>query len=825
MSQYPLLFITDAPETMRCKGKGGGEKNYPLRDPQAHAQRLSRLFEEAWEANNSAVAQRVSVTLPAKQGVYLEVKGMAGHDLATESLDSSRGTYSLLNIRKTGEKPAITTIATIFIPEESKLKFVEKIQKYAEEKTATGNPRYADLISGIEEISMAVLDGFWTDDIADIPQESPVWCEIWLRDDASRQAFSSFATQAEQLDIEYNAESRLNFPERTVALAKISRTTFHQLLLHSPDIAECRLAREPAEFFTEMSPREQAGWVTDFLQCARFNPSPQVSVCILDTGVNNGHPLLRPILNDSDMHAADPTWDTHDHDPYGHGTGMAGIAGYGDVAGALATPQGVTVNHCLESSKVLPPQNNLPPELYGFVTAQCITLAETAAPERKRQNCMAITAESPFAHRGEPTSWSAAIDNLAAGIDGGPKRLILLSAGNTVPDEYSHYPDSNLTQSIQDPAQSWNALTIGAYTELIQAIQGHTPLAESGQLSPFSRTSSVWKKDWPAKPDIVFEGGNASTDADGFCGTHETLCVLTTSHRIPEVQFKYFCATSAATAEAAWFAAQIQVAYPDIWPETVRALMVHSAEWTPAMRDQFSTNGNKTELTKLRRICGYGVPSLSRALHCMNNSLVLVAEQELQPYRFTDTDGQSKDGMQMHLFELPWPIEALRDLGEQKVTMRVTLSYFIEPSPGQRGWKNKYRYASHGLRFDVCGPQENRETFAARISKIAEEEESDLPDAAETSGRWAIGAKGRSSGSIHSDFWEGTGADVASCNHIAVYPVVGWWRKRSHLKKAGSSARYSLIISLHTEAQGVDIYTPVTVQIGTFVQAPVTISS
>ena len=823
MPHYPLLFITKAPETVRCKGTGGGEANYPPRDPQAHSQRISRLFEEAWASSNRASTQRVCVALPAKKGVYLEVKGAAGHDLATQSLDSRRDGYTLLNVRQVDEENSITSIATIFIPEESKLKFVEKIRKYAEEKTPRGNPCHADLIGGIEEISLAVLDDFWTDDQAAIPQEVPIWCEIWLRDDPSKEAFSRFAAHATELGIEYNTESRLNFPERTVALARISRETFYQLLLHSPDIAECRLAREPAEFFTEMSPREQADWVTDFLQLARFNPSPQISVCILDTGVNKGHPLLSSILSDNDMHAADPTWGTHDHD--GHGTGMAGIAAYGNVAEALAAPQGVTVMHCLESSKVRPPQNDLPPELYGFVTAQCVTLAETAAPQRKRQICMAVTAESPFAHRGEPTSWSSAIDSLAAGVDGDPKRLILLSAGNTAQDEYSLYPDSNLTQAVEDPAQSWNALTVGAYTELIQSPLDYTTLADKGQLSPFSRTSGIWQKQWPAKPDIVFEGGNACTDASGFCGTHEALSVLTTSHRIPAVLFKSFCETSAATAEAAWFAAQIQARYPEAWPETVRALMVHSAEWTPAMRNQFTINGNKTELARLRRICGYGVPSLERALHCMGNSLVLVVEQELQLYRFLDENGRLKDGMQMHLFEIPWPVDALRDLGEQKVVMRITLSYFIEPSPSQRGWKDKYRYASHGLRFDVCGPQESQEAFVARISKVVEEEESERPVATETSGRWAIGSKGRSAGSIHSDFWEGTAAEIASCNHIAVYPVVGWWRKRTHLNKADSKARYSLVVSLHTEAQGVDIYTPVTVQIDSAIKTPVIIST
>ena len=41
----------------------------------------------------------------------------------------------------------------------------------------------------------------------------------------------------------------------------------------------------------------------------------------------------------------------------------------------------------------------------------------------------------------------------------------------------------------------------------------------------------------------------------------------------------------------------------------------------------------------------------------------------------------------IQFFELPWPRDVLQGLGEQSVRLRVTLSYFIEPNPGRRGWK------------------------------------------------------------------------------------------------------------------------------------------
>ena len=66
----------------------------------------------------------------------------------------------------------------------------------------------------------------------------------------------------------------------------------------------------------------------------------------------------------------------------------------------------------------------------------------------------------------------------------------------------------------------------------------------------------------------------------------------------------------------------------------------------------------------------------------------------------------------MHLHNLPWPRDVLEDMGETQVEMRVTLSYFIEPNPSRRG-HSRYRYESHGLRFDVKRPLESIDNFGA----------------------------------------------------------------------------------------------------------------
>ena len=155
------------------------------------------------------------------------------------------------------------------------------------------------------------------------------------------------------------------------------------------------------------------------------------------------------------------------------------------------------------------------------------------------------------------------------------------------------------------------------------------------------------------------------------------------------------------------------------------------------------------------------------------------------------------------------------------------MSYFIEPSPGRRGWTSKFRYASHGLRFALRGPTEDDEQFLKRISaafwtdderKPKNEREVDRPATGDPQDHWTIGTDVRARGSIHSDWWTGTAADAASCGEVAVYPVTGWWKERSHLGRYDRDARYALIVTVSTADESVDLYTPIASQIGIAVE-------
>lgn len=390
---------------------------------------------------------------------------------------------------------------------------------------------------------------------------------------------------------------------------------------------------------------------------------------------------------------------------------------------------------------------------------------------------------------------------------------MFISAGNMrdeICDDDYVYRDWNRTRGgIEDPAQAWNALTVGAFTEKVQIahhdLQDSNPVAEAGDLCPTSRTSLAWpgdaRDDWPIKPDIVMEGGNYAR-RDGAPMSCDDLSLLTTIMR-PDRLLTTTCDTSPATALAARMAAIIWSHYPRFWPETVRALLVHSAKWTPAMENRFP-DGKKSNVLQCLRCYGYGVPDLGRALNSASNAVTMIYQGELQPFRKEQSKIKTNH---MHVHELPWPLEVLQDLGEEEISMRVTLSYFVEPSPNRVGWGVNHRYASHGLRFDVIRPTEGLVGFKQRMSKAFWDGPNERPKNAKETRHWVVGEDGRSLGSLHSDWWTGRAAELARSGSIIVYPVTGWWKERKHLGRYEQSARYSLIVSIRTKKN--DIYAPI----------------
>lgn len=645
-----------------------------------------------------------------------------------------------------------------------------------------------------------------------------LWWEVWLRDEGpismtdgrTVTVDEAFRQEAANLKIRVSNQ-QARFPDYVIILAFTSfnrLSEFPGLLRY---LAELRRASVVEREFLQLSPSDQSAFIHAMLERTVFAGANAPAVCILDGGVNRGHPLLEHALPEEHNLAWNDDWNTADRD--GHGTLMAGLSLYGPALGELLLAEHpIQLRHCLEAIKILPDVGRNNPPDYGPITVGSVAKIELEAPARPRILCMAVTA--PDQNQCLPSLWSATLDQMCSGAVDDERRLMFVSAGNIF-DELSHldYPQTNHNTSVQDPAQAWNVITVGAYTEKATlqdpALKNYQPLASPGRLCPRSTTSCGWtKREWPFKPDIVMEGGNYAYNSEGYVTSADELSLLSTILSNDGALLSDMRDTSAATALAARYAALLQAEYPHYWPETIRALLIHAARWTPAMLEDFPDNKRHDRL----RCYGYGVPDLAIARECAKNRATMIIQDSLKPFRRDSERRNEIKSNEMHVHSLPWPVELLRDLEEKLLRMRVTLSYFIEPSPGRKGWNRRHRYQSHGLRFDVKRPEESMTQFRQRLTRDAWDDDSRPDNPVEETRNWTIGTNLRTKGSIHSDVWEGTAAELANSGLIAVYPITGWWRERPHRECYDKSARYALIATLECN-EDVDIYGAVQTEI------------
>ncbi|WOS37794.1 hypothetical protein RP300_01347 [Oligella urethralis] len=500
----------------------------------------------------------------------------------------------------------------------------------------------------------------------------------------------------------------------------------------------------------------------------------------------------------------------------------AGVATYGDLTPLLESQDLYTINYGLESVKILDGNGANEDKNFGYITSNAVSISEIGHPNRKRIFVMPVTTLE--AEHGKPTAWSSSIDALCADsttevLEQKNPRLFILAAGNLdkrINSLQFSYPTENEKQEVANPAQAWNAISVGAitYKVKIDEVSSYSPVANLGELSPHSTTSvsDTWDSNMPLKPEIVFEGGNCGEDAFSK-STLTSLSLLTTYYNFTDRLFSSFNATSAASAMAANFAIKILSKYPNIWPETIRGLMVHSAEWNKALRYQFGSDllegngevlGSKTKefARRMRKRVGFGEPNLNNALNSFRSSAVVILEEEFQPYR----KGKNSIGSNLLQVDLPWPKEEIQNLLTLQVKLKVTLSYFIEPNPSGQA-AGRYSYPSHQLKFDLKRANESAENFLARIDENTKNKmlESDRLIQKVDHDKWFFGIDARSKGSIQKDVWIGSATELADRDVLVIFPTTGWWKTRTKLRRFNSKTRISLIVSLEALNPEIDI--------------------
>jgi hypothetical protein len=826
------LLVLAHVEDREFTRRGGGDPKIRDVERRAHGQRMQAEASTAL-AEQDQNREQTSLEELEALGVVVTIEGSGGTDYplrldSLEQLSTHRADplpkWLLLSVAPaTDSEPER---ALVWVSDQYRAAFLKLFEDYLTKLSRGGRPLNRELVANMARIRATVLRDLWQS--GGEPDETGLrWWELWLLPTSDAVDLVERFAQATHLTF---IDRHLYFDTRTVVWIRAQWSDLLPLPFTAVPIAEIRRPQF-VDTIEDLPADEQEELVTDLVERIDAAGADAPAVCLIDSGIRRTHVLLAGSVSETDMHSivGPPVGDIH-----GHGTRMAGLALYGPLDTALLASTRVTLQHRLESVKLLPDSDQPPhdPDFYGLVTAEAVAAPE-AVSSRRRAYCMPITtvADRP----GEPSLWSVTVDALAAGTDVGraedgiellgppspeAARLVIISAGNVDHPYEQDYRQKCDLSPIEDPAQAWNALAVGCYTALTDtpndpSFAGWTTVAPGGDISPHSRTGVIaGGKPWPIKPDICMEGGNVLTNgATDFHHDHPLLSLLTTDLR-SDAALGSANATSAAAAQASRLAALAMARYPSYWPEAIRALLVHSAEWTPVMRGEILAETGKEKRALLLKRYGWGVPDEVSVLSSGRNAVTMVVQDEFVP--FTDEDYRMRN---FRLHELPWPREVLADLGPEDVDLRVTLSYFIEPTAARRGWRRRYAYASHGLRFELRGPNEDTPTFVRRVNREAAREEEGDTSASSSTDHWMVGPNQRNKGSLHQDIWEGHGAELAATGGVlAVHAVGGWWKNNKRKDRRDRPVRYALVVSLRTRIADVDLYTPIATQL----EVPVT---
>jgi hypothetical protein len=201
----------------------------------------------------------------------------------------------------------------VAVPDGKVAALAKKFREYRDEDTDKGRPKNEDFAATVTSIEAGELADYWTEPDGVLPASDQVlWWEVWLSSSPGDEVEDWFRRIAGEQKIPVS-QQQVRFPDRLVILAYatlVQWESFPGLLQH---LAEFRRAKLVAGEFTRLNPVGQAEFIQELLSRTRFAAKDAVRVCLLDTGVDRGHPLLEMSLSPSDLQTWRQEWGTDDH--------------------------------------------------------------------------------------------------------------------------------------------------------------------------------------------------------------------------------------------------------------------------------------------------------------------------------------------------------------------------------------------------------------------------------------------------------------------------------------------------------------------------------
>lgn len=404
-------------------------------------------------------------------------------------------------------------------------------------------------------------------------------------------------------------------------------------------------------------------------------------VCILDSGINTNHPLLRTAIAENSSFIAG----LDGGDDIGHGTAVAGIALYGDLE-ACAESNYWKPEFWIFGGKLLFLDEDTGEARFDQQTIERV-LTDAVAYYAGLHGCRIFNLS--FGNKNAPydnchiKGIAYVLDKLAREYD----VLFIVSAGNfggnedpPIPatswrDEYPNYlscPES----VIIDPAPALNVISVGSLArhnahineQRYPEIHALTPAAER-QPSPFTRHGPSIKG--AIKPDLVAIGGNVASpmriQGQQWKADARGMGVLTLNHDfVGKTLFKEISGTSFAAPYITHLAGRILNEYPESSANLLRAILVNHAAIPKESIGVFSDDDRVAHKEKYKSdldhdVMGYGMVDTDTLFRSSESAVVLLAEESIK-----------HDSHQF--FELPLPDAFLRS-NRAKRELRVSLAH------------------------------------------------------------------------------------------------------------------------------------------------------
>lgn len=609
-------------------------------------------------------------------------------------------------------------------------------------------------------------------------------------------------------------------PDSFSARLKLSGKGLRDFVLNYPYIFE---VVEPEDIALPQYP-SQAGPQQPAI--VPIKPAPDApTVCVIDSGIQEGHALLQPGIDQASSRCFLPgvaATDVADEvAPSGHGTRVAGAVLYGEDIPAAGAPQ---LPFWVQNARVLDAQNRMPVELFPPEALRKAVERFNDGPRQTRIFNHSINART-YCRTRYMSSWAAEIDQLCNERD----VLVVQSVGNLPLNgqapfvgihehllagrDYPRYLEEDSAR-VANPGQSLQALTVGSIAYGAAELNGWRTFAtHEAAPSAFSRTGpGIWNI---IKPEVVTYGGDAvrtnnnppDIQGGGLIAAACPNLVRSTLHGPGPAADRDSAGTSFAAPKVARIAAQVQRVLPAEPALLYRALVVQSAQWPSWAEDILnrlrSPPQNTTQAQKQAtlaaasaafRCLGFGVPDEARATSNTDFRTTFITSGETAIH----AGG-------CHIYQVPVPAALRQQADEFDIRIDVTLSYVAQP---RRTRRHLRRYLSTWVDWKASKLGEGLHNFRVRAMKDATNGEAPLPGSTLP---WVLHDKPqdgfvrefrRNSGTVQKDWAVVPSNRLPDHFCIAVVGHQGWSRDPD------STARYVMAVTFEVLGQEIAIYEP-----------------